>query len=172
MDDTLRHYGVKGMRWGVKRGTLKTKKPSELSNNLKPVPKPEKLNGHAAKPQKSNMYDASHKVAIDHVRAKYLSNEELAARNKRLQLEKTYNELRPKSATEKLINASLKIGTQVLTEVGKEYAKSYVKSFANGTVPIPGQNNVKSNKSSGNANSNEPAPAAASKGPRNASRKK
>lgn len=163
MNDTLRHYGVKGMRWGVKRrGTLKTKKPSELSNNLKPV----------SKPQKSNMYDASHQVATDHVRAKYLSNEELAARSKRLQLEKTYNELRPKSATEKLINASLKIGTQVLTEVGKEYAKSYVKSFANSNVPIPGQNNVKSNKPSGNAKPNKPAPGAASKGPRDASRKK
>lgn len=169
MDDTLRHYGVKGMRWGVKRGTLKTKKPSELSNNLKPVPKP---TGHAVKPKQSNMYDTSHKVATDRVRAKYLSNEELAARSKRLQLEKTYNELRPKTATEKLINASLKIGTQVLTEVGKEYAKSYVKSFANGTIPIPGQNNVKSNKSSGNAKSNEPTPGAAIKGPRDASRKK
>lgn len=162
MDDTLRHYGVKGMRWGVKRGTLKTKKPSELSNNLKPV----------SKPQKSNMYDASHKVATDRVRAKYLSNEELAARSKRLQLEKTYNELRPKSATEKLINASLKIGTQVLTEVGKEYAKSYVKSFANGTIPTPGQNNVKSNTSSGNAKSNKPAPGAAVKGSGAASRKR
>lgn len=169
MDDTLCHYGVKGMRWGVKRGTLKTKTPSELSNNLKPVSKP---TGHAVKPNKSNMYDTSHKVATDRVRAKYLSNEELAARSKRLQLEKTYNELRPKSATEKLINASLKIGTQVLTEVGKEYAKSYVKSFANGTIPIPGQNNVQSNKSSGNAKPNKPASGAASKGPRDASRKK
>ena len=162
MDDTLCHYGVKGMRWGVKRGTLKTKKPSELSNNLKPV----------AKSKQSNMYDTSHKVATDRVRAKYLSNEELAARSKRLQLEKTYNELRPKSATEKLINASLKIGTQVLTEVGKEYAKSYVKSFANGTIPTPGQNNVKSGKSSGNAKPNKPTPGAAIKGPRDASRKK
>lgn len=142
MNDALSHYGVKGMKWGVKRrGTLMTKKPSELSNNLKPVPKP----------KKSNMYDTSHKVATDRVRAKYLSNEELAARSKRLQLEKTYNELRPKSATETLINSSLKIGAQVLTEVGKEYAKSYVKSFANSTVPKPGQNNGKSNKVSGNA---------------------
>ena len=167
MDDTLRHYGVKGMRWGVKRGTLKTKKPSELSNNLKPVSTPQKLNGHAAKPNKSNMYDASHKVATDHVRAKYLSNEELAARSKRLQLEKTYNELRPKSATEKFINASLKIGTQVLTEVGKEYAKSYVSSFANSTIPKPVQNNGQSK-----AKSNKPAPGATIKGPRDASRKK
>lgn len=162
MDDTLRHYGVKGMRWGVKRGTLKTKKPSELSNNLKPVPKP----------NKSNMYDTSHKVATDRVHAKYLSNEELAARSKRLQLEKTYNELRPKSATEKLINASLKISTQVLSEVGKEYAKSYVKSFANGTIPMPAQNNGQNNKSSGNTKSNKPTPGSTSNGPKDASRKK
>lgn len=146
MNDTLSHYGVKGMKWGV----LKTKKRSELSNNLKPV----------AKPKKSNGYDATHKVATDHMRAKYLTNEDLAARTKRLQLEKAYNDLRPKTATEKLINASLKIGTQVLTEVGKEYAKSYVSSFANSTIPKPGQNNGKStakptsnakNKGSGNA---------------------
>ena len=140
MDDTLRHYGVKGMKWGV----LKTKKRSELSNNLKPV----------AKPKKSNAYDATHKVATDHVRAKYLTNEDLAARTKRLQLEKAYNDLRPKTATEKLINASLKIGTQVLTEVGKEYAKSYVSSFANSTIPKPGQNDRKSSKPSGEPKQN------------------
>lgn len=141
MDDILRHYGVKGMKWGV----LKTKKRSELSNNLKPVTKPTKQNG----------YDASHRVATDHVRAKYLTNEDLAARTKRLQLEKAYNDLRPKTSTEKLINASLKIGTQVLTEVGKEYAKSYVSSFANSTIPKPGQNNgkgmAKSNKTTRDA---------------------
>lgn len=137
MNDTLRHYGVKGMKWGV----LRTKKRSELSNNLKPV----------AKPNKSNGYDASHKVATDHVRAKYLTNEDLTARTKRLQLEKAYNDLRPKTATEKLINASFKIGTQVLTEVGKEYAKSYVSSFANSTIPKPGQNNGKRNNSSSTA---------------------
>lgn len=140
MDDALCHYGVKGMKWGV----LRTKKRSELSNNLKPV----------AKPKKSNVYDATHKVATDHVRAKYLTNEDLAARNKRLQLEKTYNDLRPKTATEKLINASLKVGTQVLTEVGKEYAKSYVNSFANSTFPKPernkGKGNTSSNKTAGN----------------------
>lgn len=155
MDDTLRHYGVKGMKWGV----LKTKRRSELSNNLKPV----------AKPNKSNVYDATHKVATDHVRAKYLTNEDLAARTKRLQLEKAYNDLRPKTATEKLINASLKIGTQVLTEVGKEYAKSYVNSFANSTIPKPGQNNGKSNTSSGVAKSTSNAK---NKGSGNAVRRK
>lgn len=155
MDDTLCHYGVKGMKWGV----LKTKKRSELSNNLKPV----------TKPTKQNSYDASHRVATDHVRAKYLTNEDLAARTKRLQLEKAYNDLRPKTATEKLINASLKIGTQVLTEVGKEYAKSYVNSFANSTIPKPGQNNGKGNTSSGMA---KPTSNAKNKGSGNAARRK
>lgn len=158
MHDALRHYGVKGMKWGV----LKTKKRSELSNNLKPVPKP----------QKSNGYDATHRVATDHVRAKYLTNEDLAARTKRLQLEKAYNDLRPKTATEKLINASLKIGTQVLTEVGKEYAKSYVSSFANSTIPKPGQNNGKSNNPSSTAKPNKTTGNAKSKDPGNASRRK
>lgn len=158
MDDALRHYGVKGMKWGV----LKTKKRSELSNNLKPVEKPKKSNG----------YDATHRVATDHVRAKYLTNEDLAARTKRLQLEKTYNELRPKTATEKLINASLKIGTQVLTEVGKEYAKSYVSSFANSTIPKPGQNSAKSSKPSGAAKSNKFARDAKNKDSSDAFRRK
>lgn len=132
MNSALYHHGVKGMKWGVR----KTKNRSELSNNLKPV----------KKPKKSDMYDTGHKVATDHVRAKYLTNEELAARNKRLQLEKQYNELRPKTATEKLLNASLKISSQVLTEIGKEYAKSYMSAFVNGTIPKPGQNNDKAKK--------------------------
>lgn len=155
MDDALRHYGVKGMKWGV----LKTKKRSELSNNLKPV----------SKPKKSNGYDASHQVATDHVRAKYLTNEDLTARTKRLQLEKAYNDLRPKTATEKLINASLKIGTQVLTEVGKEYAKSYVSSFANNTIPKPGQNNGKRSTSTSKA---MPTSNAKNKDPRDAFKRK
>lgn len=137
MENALYHHGVRGMKWGVR----KTKTRAELSNNLKPV----------KKPNKSDMYDVTHKVATDHVRAKYLTNEDLAARNKRLQLEKTYNELRPKTATEKLINSSLKIGTQVLTEVGKEYAKSYVSSFANSTVPKPGNGGKAFNKAKPNA---------------------
>lgn len=158
MDDALRHYGVKGMKWGV----LKTKKRSELSNNLKPV----------SKPKKSDLYDATHKVATDHMRAKYLTNEDLAARTKRLQLEKAYNDLRPKTTTEKLINASLKIGTQVLTEVGKEYAKSYVSSFANSAIPKPGKNNNTGGKTSNKMKSNTPNPDAKIKDPRDASRRK
>lgn len=158
MENALYHHGVKGMRWGVR----KTKNRSELSNNLKPV----------QKPKKSDLYDATHKVATDHVRAKYLTNEDLAARTKRLQLEKSYNELRPKTATEKLINASLKIGTQVLTEVGKEYAKSYVSSFANSTIPKPGQNNGKSSKPSGTVKSNNTTPKAKNKGSSDAFRRK
>lgn len=158
MDDALYHYGVKGMKWGV----LRTKKRSELSNNLKPV----------AKPKKSNGYDAAHRVATDHMRAKYLSNEDLAARTKRLQLEKSYNDLRPKTSTEKLINASLKIGAQVLTEVGKEYAKSYVSSFANSTIPKPGQNNGNSGKTPTKAKPDGPKQKANIKEPRDAFRRK
>lgn len=158
MENALYHHGVKGMKWGVR----KTKNRSELSNNLKPV----------KKPKKSDMYDSTHKVATDRVRAKYLSNEDLAARNKRLQLEKTYNELRPKSATEKLINASLKIGTQVLTEVGKEYAKSYVSAFANGTIPKPNKNNGDSGKNQDKTKSNTAKRDAKIKDPRDAFRRK
>lgn len=158
MENALCHHGVKGMKWGVRR----TKTRAELSNNLKPV----------QKPKKSDLYDATHKVATDHMRAKYLSNEDLAARTKRLQLEKSYNELRPKTSTEKLINASLKIGAQVLTEVGKEYAKSYVSSFANSTIPKPGQNNGNSSKPSGTVKSNKTTPNAKIKGPSDAFRRK
>jgi hypothetical protein len=158
MENVLYHHGVRGMKWGVR----KTKTRAELSNNLKPV----------TKPTKQNSYDASHRVATDHVRAKYLTNEDLAARTKRLQLEKAYNDLRPKTATEKLINASLKIGTQVMTEVGKEYAKSYVSSFANRTIPKPGQNNGNGNKSSGTAKSNKTARDAKTKDLGNAFRRK
>lgn len=158
MNEVLCHHGVRGMKWGVRR----TKNRAELSNNLKPVVKPKKPTG----------YDASHQVATDHVRAKYLTNEDLTARNKRLQLEKTYNELRPKSATEKLINASLKIGTQVLTEVGKEYAKSYVNSFANSAIPKPEQNAGKSSKPSDAAKSNKPTRDVKNKDPRDAFRRK
>lgn len=66
--DYLKHYGVKGMKWGVRRKTRKT----------------------------SSDYNESREIKKKHVSE--MSNEELRKLNKRMDLEQNYKRLNPSYA--------------------------------------------------------------------------
>lgn len=99
MDEELYHYGVKGMKWGIRRtpaqlghttGTKKKKSgPSVLSkaktaiSNRREASKRKKVEASAKKSQKKK-------------RLSEMSDDELQARIKRLELEKRYRDLTPK----------------------------------------------------------------------------
>lgn len=75
MNNELYHYGVLGMRWGVRRS--KTGSRSSIS-----------------KPKRSKRtVNESYKQAHSKKKLKYMSNNELQEINKRLNLEKNYKEL-------------------------------------------------------------------------------
>lgn len=80
-DDVLKHYGVMGMRWGVRRsrrsgGGRLTKTPTG-----------------AKKTVTTELTDHEHAMVLKKRGAKDLTSAELKALNNRLQLEKTYKEL-------------------------------------------------------------------------------
>lgn len=126
MDEKLYHYGVKGMKWGVRRtpaqlghttGTKKKKSgPSVLSkaktaiSNRREANKQKKAEASAKKSQKKRLSE--------------MSDDELQAQIKRLELEKRYRDLSPQKShrgrdfvTGVLENSAKNIATQTTTYV-------------------------------------------------------
>ena len=106
LDETayLEHYGVKGMKWGVRKnrpssGKKRRKGPVQININVG---------------RKSNKKDSKEGI-------KGLTDQELLARVNRLNLEKRYREL---SSPQK--SAGKQFVTDVISQSGKEVAKKYV----------------------------------------------
>lgn len=91
VDDFLMHYGIKGMRWGVRRGRNVSKKSSK------------KQSGDASD---------DHKTArsLKKKGTRSLSNSELKKVNERLQLERQFNALNPKQKS---------VGKRLASSLGK-----------------------------------------------------
>ena len=104
--DELYHYGVLGMKWGVrrKRATVASSKPKKRSSQSE-----------------------------DHIRAKQLkkkklsqmSNAELRELNNRLQLESQYKNLKRQN-----VSAGKKFVKDVAYETAKNTASEYTKKYA------------------------------------------
>ena len=82
--DELYHYGIKGMKWGVKRTA------EQLGHTVKSVKSV--YDSHKAK-KRAKKEAAKAKKRSKITNPKKLTTEELNARIKRLQLEKDYNDL-------------------------------------------------------------------------------
>lgn len=132
-EDYLCHYGVLGMKWGVRKNR---KKSSFFSRKAKK--KQENQNG-----SKEEIVKAKKKVKI-----KDLSDSELQAKVRRLQLEKQYRDLKRDevSAGKKVLGEILKtsgrtLGVQVANYVG---GKAINKVFNDNVVNVG--NNKKQKK--------------------------
>ena len=101
-NDELMHYGVPGMKWGVRRtpaqlGRKKTSSSKSLFGKKKPKPK--------AKSESSKKETAPKPKSV-----KEMSDEELSTAISRLQLEQKYKELSPqkvstgKAITKRILN--------------------------------------------------------------------
>lgn len=107
-EEILEHYGVLGMKWGVRRSRAERRA--------------------AAKRRKSSSTDKKKKKEKKKKPVRKLSdmsNREIAARNKRMNLEKEYKKL---SAGQK--SKGRKIVENLLTDVAQDSAKVYLKKFA------------------------------------------
>ena len=142
LDDELAHYGIKGMKWGVRRkdyvkkstgsgsNSDATKKKDAGSKVLVKKSSPALAKKEPQGPSQQPKPAAAVAVKTDNVAArtrvnpKRLSDQDLSAAIKRLQMEKQYKDL---SAPE--INAGRKIATDILINSGKAVATKYVTHY-------------------------------------------
>ena len=159
VNDVLAHYGIPGMRWGIRRGgdpvMFTTKR--QLAADKKLIKKLDD-GGHLSVgfgKRRQAMYDARDRKRIetriakneeklrpsnlseDHVkkttiqkkRLEEMSNTELRQLNERLQLERNY-----KSLTTTELAPGQKFVSDVVKESGKEVAKQYTKKYMTSVV--------------------------------------
>ena len=123
--DELYHYGIEGMKWGIRRTA------AQLGHVIKDKAK----KGYQAVKKASDIHKATKRAEeaakIARQRAKIanpkkLTTEELNARIKRLQLEKTYKDLMKDTETAKrgknfVMDVLETSGKNLLTQVGNHY---------------------------------------------------
>ena len=114
IDDFLAHYGVKGMKWGVRRNRGSSGSPSKGQANAsdasskpkKPIKRQENLSRYSDDKLASKI---SEKKGLD-----ALSDAELSKLTKRMQLEQSYRELSAKRPMEKSKAEKFLTGAKIL----------------------------------------------------------
>lgn len=130
-NDELMHYGVPGMKWGVRRtpaqlGRKKTSSSKSLFGKKKSKPKPK------AKSESSKKETAPKPKSV-----KEMSDEELSTAIRRMQLEQTYASLSPqkvstgKAITKRILN---NIVVPAAEDVGRQMVKTALTRAGNKTL--------------------------------------
>ena len=99
MNEFLSHYGIKGMRWGVRRSRSQIDSSSEDHRTAQSAKKKAKKGG-----------------------VKSLSNKELQDLITRMNLEKQYSSVVPPSRGKRLLSGGAKFTADVIAGVGKQQA--------------------------------------------------
>lgn len=132
-DDILIHFGVKGMRWGVRKDRNRVKTAAGSENKEQQVPKDE----HGRPLVRTT--NSPFKRTVTPVNT--LSDAELQARVKRIRLEKEYKELTAKDWSK--VQAGLKFATDILKDVATATATNVATDmFTGGFNTKPGSYSV------------------------------
>ena len=132
-NNELMHYGVPGMKWGVRRtpaqlGRKKTSSSKSLFGKKKPKPKTKAK----TKSESSKEETAPKKKSV-----KEMSDDELNAAIRRMQLEQTYASLSPqkvstgKAVTKRILN---NIVVPAAEDVGRQMVKTALTRAGNKTL--------------------------------------
>lgn len=105
--DELKHYGIQGMKWGVRRyqnedGTLTSAGKARYKDDEK---------------SKTTSAHEDHAKAHDKKKVSEMSDKELRDRLNRLDMERRYNQLNPGTVSKgrEYLNKTIKVGTTVAT---------------------------------------------------------
>jgi hypothetical protein len=126
VDDTVSHYGVKGMHWGIRKASSGSSGPTPVTLKTKPG---KKLKAQGGKGHEAT--DDAMKAAVSRQKAKKsgtqaLSNAEMEALVKRMNLEQQYKKL---SAGQK--SAGQKFIEKELLSLGKQEIPGLLKTGVN-----------------------------------------
>lgn len=123
VDDILAHYGIKGMRWGVRRSSSQLSGPTPITINAKPGKKIVTTGGKNLPVSEDAKQAAVIKQKARASGSQSLSNDEMRILVTRMNLEQQYSKLNPKQVS---------LGEKFLKEYGPvgalEGAKIYYKS--------------------------------------------
>lgn len=117
MNTELMHYGVKGMKWGVRRS-----RPQRATTRKSNTTAEKRTTGKVAAQTKSKPKPK---------KASEMTDSELDAMVKRMRLEAEYNRLRPKEVSigKSIVDKILKdVVVPAATEVGKNELKKFMES--------------------------------------------
>lgn len=119
--DYLAHYGVKGMKWGVRRASRGQSNSGGRGSKAK------------AKPTKSQpVVNRASKRAHSGAPATSLSNQELQSRINRLNMEQQYNRL---TQSDPQVSRGRKAATAALAGTGAVASTVAIKAVKNATQP-------------------------------------
>lgn len=147
MADILVHYGVKGMKWGIRRSPAElarargerapktTKKKTSFFSRKTVKKKPEKAPAKASTKKET----PSKKTPSE------MTNDELQAAVRRLELEKRYRDLSPKkvSVGRKIVDSVI---IPALTESGKNLLKDYTTKLGKQVLGLNNKNDSSTEK--------------------------
>lgn len=145
MADILVHYGVLGMKWGVRRS------PAELARARgERAPKKKKTSFFSKKTVKKKAVKASSKASSKKEESSKktpgeMTVDELQAAVRRLELEKRYRDLSPKkvSAGRKIVDSVI---IPALTESGKNLLKDYTTKLGKQLLDLNNKNDSSTDK--------------------------
>lgn len=145
MADILVHYGVLGMKWGVRRS------PAELARARgERAPKKKKTSFLSKKTVKKKAVKASAKASLKKEESSKktpgeMTVDELQAAVRRLELEKRYRDLSPKkvSAGRKIVDSVI---IPALTESGKNLLKDYTTKLGKQLLDLNNKNDSSTDK--------------------------
>jgi hypothetical protein len=111
LEDVLAHYGIKGMKWGVRRSDRELRRARRQKTSGPPSEDAKRASAAASKAKAGGIST--------------LSNQELQQLNNRLNLEQQYNRLTTSEKKKK--NAGSKFAQEFIANMGKEQANKFLK---------------------------------------------